>query len=91
VGVVSGTWPATAAAVDPLPGVSVRLSGSLIADTEGLWTPTIVGADGREHTVRSLDGVHLVPFSGDLMATDIVDVASAVLDRDVTCRRASIG
>ena len=80
VGTVSGTWPATMAVVESIPGVTVAASGLLLADADGRWTPTITGFDGRQHTVRSEDGVHLVPFSGDLMARDIVDAALAVVE-----------
>jgi hypothetical protein len=86
---VSGTWPATLAVVGSIPGVSVASSGALLADADGRWTSTIVGNDGQEHAVRSEDGVHLVPYSGDLMAIDIAAAAIELLAGDPSCRSVS--
>jgi hypothetical protein len=72
IGTTPRSWAYAARAVREIPGVELLTSGRLLSNSDGSWVSSIVDDAGRRQRVRDPDRIHLVPFSADLMAADIV-------------------
>ena len=71
-GTTPRSWTYAAREVREIPGVQLLASGRLLSDSDGSWVSSIVDDAGRSQQVRDPDRIHLLPFSADLMAADIV-------------------
>jgi len=69
MGLLNGTFRAEVASAYPL--ARFVDAGGLLADPDGHFQPTVVGADGVEHRLTAVDGTHLCP-DGAALVTDAV-------------------
>ncbi len=70
--------------IDARPHVATYLaSSSVLADAQGNFTPYLPNAAGAEVNIRTVDGIHLTPGGGELLAQAVIATIRSRLHVDL--------